>query len=466
MRILFFVLGGLFLATANAAGLPASVVQALRVAGVPQDAVGVMVQQVDGNKPLVLHNASLAMNPASTMKLLTTSAALELLGPAYTWHTDVMAATPGKDGVLDGDLILKGSGDPALTLERFWALLHTLRQQGLREIRGDLVLDRSVFEPLPADPGGFDGQPDRAYNVVPDALLVNFKATRFNFMPNGSNIQIIADPALPQVEIINRIQSSPAVCEDWKEHLTRTIQRDGERVILTFGGHYPLSCGEKALELSVLDNNSYVVQLFQQYWRELGGTFNGTVKLGVAPANAQLLAQSVSLPLSDAVRMINKNSNNVMARQLLLTLGAEQGGAPGNVQKGVEAIHRWLSARGGDFSELIMENGAGLSRNERISPQHLGELLLRSWRSPTMPELMSSLPIAGVDGTMQRRLNDRAVAGQAHIKTGSLDGVKSMAGYVLDAKGRRWVVVFVVNHPKAAAARDAMDALLEWVYAR
>lgn len=466
MRILLFILSSLLLASAEAASLPAPVVQALRVAGVPQDAVGVMVQQVDGNKPLVLHNASRAMNPASTMKLLTTSAALELLGPAYTWHTDVMATAPIKDGVLGGDIILKGTGDPALTLERFWALLHGLRQQGLRDIRGDLVLDRSAFEPVPADPAGFDGQPDRAYNVLPDALLVNFKAIRFDFVPNGTAIQVVADPALPQVQIVNRIQPSPATCEDWKEHLTRTVQYENNQVMLTFGGHYPVACGEKALELSVLDNNSYIAQLFQQYWRELGGTFNGTVKLGEAPVNAQLLSQSVSLPLSDVVRLINKNSNNVMARQLLLTLGAEQGGVPGNVQKGTDAIHRWLAAKGGDFNELVIENGAGLSRNERISPQHLGELLLRAWRSPTMPELMSSLPIAGVDGTMQRRLNDSAVTGRAHIKTGSLDGVKSMAGYVLDAKGRRWVVVFVVNHPKAAAAREAMDALLEWVYAR
>ena len=464
MRIVAFMIFWLAMQPALSAGLPVPVAKALREAGIPQESAGILVQQVDSSKPLISHNASHSMNPASTMKLLTTAAALDLLGPAYTWHTGVLTTASLKDGVLEGDLIVKGGGDPALTLERFWALLHDLRQQGVREIRGDVLLDSSYFAVPLADTGSFDGQPDRAYNALPDALLVNFKATRFVFKSENGQVNIAADPDLPQLRVNNRVQPSPALCEDWKEHLTRTAQRDGEIVTLTFSGHYPLACGEKVLELSVLENTSYVGQLFQQYWRELGGTLTGTVKPGGGPANAGLLTQSVSLPLADVVRLVNKFSNNVMARQLLLTLGAEQGGVPGSVDKGVQAIQRWLAAKGNEWPELVLENGAGLSRNERISPQHLGNLLLQAWRSPNMPELMSSLPIVAVDGTMQHRLNDSAVAGQAHIKTGSLDGVKSMAGYLLDAKGRRWVVVCMVNHANASAARAAMDALLDWLY--
>jgi len=426
--------------------------------------VGVMVQQVDTASPVILHNAGRAMNPASTMKLLTTSAALELLGPAYTWHTDVLSTAKLQDGVLDGDLNIKGYGDPAMTQERFWALLHDLRAQGVREIRGDVVLDRSFFDVPASDPGDFDGQSDRAYNVLPDALLVNFKATRFIFQPDGERVKLIADPNLPQLQIINQIQASAAACGSWKEGITRSVQNDAENVSVTLAGDYPLSCGEKTLELSLFDSTSYTSQLFGQYWRETGGSLQGKVRVGEVPPNARLLAQSVSLPLADIIRLVNKNSNNVMARQILLTLGAEKGGAPGNVEKGVAAIHAWLIANGGDFNELVVENGAGLSRNERISTQHLGELLLRAWRHATMSELMSSLPIAGVDGTMALRLRNSSAVGQAHIKTGSLDGVKSMAGYMLDAEGRRWVVVFMVNHAKASFSREAMDALLEWVY--
>jgi D-alanyl-D-alanine carboxypeptidase/D-alanyl-D-alanine-endopeptidase (penicillin-binding protein 4) len=464
MRLIFLLFISLLVSPAWAAGLPAAVAKALRAAGIPQEAVGVMVQQVDSTKPLILHNADRAMNPASTMKLLTTSAALGLLGPAYTWHTDILSAASVQDEALEGDLIIKGYGDPALTLERFWALLHELRLQGVREIRGDVVLDSSYFDAPLSDPGDFDGQSDRAYNAVPDALLVNFKATRLIFQPDGERIKITADPDLPQLQIINRIQPSPALCEDWKEHVTRTLQRDGETVSITLAGNYPLACGEKSLELGLVDGTSYTAQLFNQYWHDLSGSLKGKVRAGSAPPNARLLAQSVSLTVADVIRLVNKNSNNVMARQILLTLGAEQGGAPGTVDKGAAAIHAWLAAGGGDFKELVIENGAGLSRNERISPQHLGELLLRVWHSPGMPELMSSLPIAAVDGTMLLRLRNSEVAGKAHIKTGSLDGVKSMAGYVMDERGRRWAVVFMVNHPQASASGAAMDALLEWVY--
>jgi D-alanyl-D-alanine carboxypeptidase/D-alanyl-D-alanine-endopeptidase (penicillin-binding protein 4) len=464
MRYWILCLLSLFISPVWAAGLPASVIKALYEAGVPQNAVGVMVQQVDSDKPLILHNAGRAMNPASTMKLLTTSAALGLLGPAYTWHTDALSTANLQDGVLDGDLVIKGYGDPALTLERFWALLHDLRAQGVREIRGDLVLDSSFFEVPAADPGDFDGQADRAYNALPDALLVNFKATRFVFRSNEGRIELTADPSLPQLHVINQIKASPTACGDWKKRITRSVQRDADNVSVTFGGYYAPACGEKSLELSTFDATSYVAQLFGQYWQELGGSLKGTVKVGITPPHARLLAQSVSLPMADVIRLVNKNSNNVMARQILLTVGAERGSVPGNVDKGATAIHAWLTANGGDFNELVLENGAGLSRNERISPQHLGDLLLRTWRSPTMPELMSSLPIAAVDGTMALRLRNSLVAGQAHIKTGSLDAVKAMAGYVLDAQGRRWVVVFVVNHANAEVSGAAMDALLEWVY--
>ncbi len=464
MRYWIACFAALMMTPVWALGLPVSVSKALRDAGIDADAVGVMVQQVDSVKPLILQNAGHAMNPASTMKLLTTSAALELLGPAYTWHTDLLSAAKLQDGVLDGDLYIKGYGDPALTQERFWALLHDLRVNGVREIHGNLILDHGFFDVPEADPGDFDGQSDRAYNALPDALLVNFKATNFIFRPDGDRIRVIADPDMPALQIINKVQAGNVACDNWKDNITRVIQHQGSEVSVTFSGDYALACGEKSLELSLFDSTSYTAQLFAQYWRELGGSVQGITKSGETPPTARLLARSVSLPVADVVRLVNKNSNNVMARQILLTLGAEHGGAPGNVDNGAAAIHAWLIANGGDFNELVIENGAGLSRNERISTQHMGELLLRAWRHASMPELMSSLPIAGVDGTMALRLRNSSAAGQAHIKTGSLDGVKSMAGYMLDAQGRRWVVVFMVNHAKAAASREAMDALLEWVY--
>jgi D-alanyl-D-alanine carboxypeptidase/D-alanyl-D-alanine-endopeptidase (penicillin-binding protein 4) len=191
----------------HADGLPAPVSTALKAAGVPADAVAVFVQRADQNKPLLVQHADQPMNPASTMKLLTTYAGLEILGPAYTWRTEFHSSVPVQGDVLNGDLILKGYGDPALTLENFWNLVRALRQKGVREIRGDLILDRGYFEEVKGDPALFDGEPYRAYNAGPDALLVNFKSTRFRFSGDAQSgkVAIAVDPDLPQLKVINNI---------------------------------------------------------------------------------------------------------------------------------------------------------------------------------------------------------------------------------------------------------------------
>jgi len=448
--------------------LPAPVQQALRSANIPADAVSVFVQQVDRNTPLIAHRADQALNPASTMKLVTTYAGLELLGPAYTWNTELVTAGEMQDDVLKGDLILKGYGDPAMTLENFWDLLRALRHKGIREIRGNLVLDRGYFEPQPYDAGAFDGEPYRAYNAGPDALLVNFKATRFDFNGDSTSGKVIitADPTLPQLTIVNQLNLSQVPCADWKDRLGYKVARNGNNVTVTFGGSYSVACGEKSLDLSLFDESVYLFELFKQLWREQGGSFNGSLQNASAPDNAHLLVRATSPPLADVIRLINKYSNNVMARQLLLTIAAEKSGQPGNIANGGQAIRNWLAAKQLDYPELVLDNGAGLSREARISPRHLASLLLVAYNSPVMPELMSSLPVVAVDGTMEQRMKASAVAGRGHFKTGSLDGTRAMAGYLLDAKHRRWVIVFMVNHPRAAASRSAQDALLEWLYTR
>ncbi len=465
LRLLFTVFL-LALALTARAELPAPVLQALQAGGVPSDAVALFVQRVDQAQPRLEHRADVSMNPASAMKLLTTYAGLELLGPAYTWRTQAYVSAPVRDGVLHGDLILKGYGDPAMTLESFWNLLRSLRQKGLREIRGNLLLDRSYFEALEFDPGAFDGDPYRAYNTGPDALLVNFNAARFLFAADVKNgkVSVLADPDLPHVRVVNQLQTGDAHCGDWKNKLDYKLQREAESLTLTFAGSYSLICGEKELELSLPDASMTVFHLFKRLWQEQGGTLLGQVRAGEVPTGALRLVQADSPALADVVRLINKNSNNLMARQLLISIGAERLGAPGNAIRGSQAVQEWLTGKGLHFPELVIENGSGLSRNERISARHLGELLLAAYASPVMPELMSSLPVVAVDGTLKKRLQGSDVAGRAHLKGGSLDGVRTLAGYVLDARGRRWAVVFMVNHAAAAGSKAAQDALLEWLY--
>jgi D-alanyl-D-alanine carboxypeptidase/D-alanyl-D-alanine-endopeptidase (penicillin-binding protein 4) len=406
------------------------------------------------------------MNPASTMKLVTTYAALELLGPTYTWKTEAYAAGSLDSGVLNGDLILKGYGDPKFTLENFWLLLRRLRALGLREIHGDLVLDRSYFEPAEYDAAKFDGEPLRAYNVAPDALLLNFKAVRFLFAPDAGRkiVAVVAEPRPAGLDFTAAVRATDGPCGDWRAGIKADFENNGASARANFTGSMPASCGEHYWNASLLAQPNYVYGVFRQLWEELGGSIDGRWKDGPVPAAAKLLAASESATNAELVRDINKFSNNVMARQLFLTLGAEVLKLPGRGDRSARVVQSWLAEKKLDFPELVLENGSGLSRQERISAGSMGRLLLAAWHSAVMPELMSSLPLVAFDGTMRRRLRFESIAGQAHIKTGSLSDAHTLAGYVLDRRGRRRVVVMFINHANAAAGQPAQDALLEWVY--
>lgn len=446
------------------AELPAPVSEALVENGVPLNSVSVFVQRVDAPEAIIQHESSRALNPASTMKLLTTYAGLELLGPAYRWRTEMYTDGKLEDGVLHGSLILKGYGDPDLMAEDFWRMLNSLRQVGVKDIRGDLVLDLSYFSATNIDAGSFDNEPYRAYNAVPSALVVNLNSTSLGFSPEAAGVSIKPDPDLPEIKVINRLKLTQSACGDWKNKLLYSIEPQPEGVAVTLNGVYAVDCGNKYLDLSLFDDAAYTFNLFRKIWPQLGGSFEGKLKLGTAPENAVKLLEQGSPTLADVIRRINKYSNNLMARQLLLTIAAEREGSPGTESKGDIAIHKWLTDKGMDFPELVIENGAGLSRIGRISAQHLGEMLVNAYASPVMPELLSSLPILAVDGTTARRSKTSAAQGRAHLKTGSLSGVRSIAGYVLDQAGRRWVVVFMANDPRAAFTKAAQDKLLDWVY--
>jgi len=453
---------------AKAAQLPGPVAAALARAGIAQGAAAFYVHEIGTPRPLLAIGAERPLNPASTIKLITTYAALEILGPAYTWPTEVYAEGELNRGVLTGDLILKGYGDPKLTLENFWLLLRDLRARGVREIRGDLVLDRSHFAPETARATGIDDKPMRPYNTAPDALLLNFKSVRVQFLPDpvARALRIIAEPDLPQVDIVNNIVLDHGRCGYWEARLVHDLEDRATAARLRFAGKYAADCGERERYFSVLGPSEYAHSLFTVLWRELGGTFNGRVREREVGSDARLLSTWKSQPLADTVRDINKFSNNVMARQLFLTLGAAADGAPATTGKSVRAVRRWLEEKDLAFPELVLENGAGLSRTERLSARSLGQLLLAAYRSPLMPELVASLPLVAYDGTMKERAENDPVAGRAHIKTGSLDDVRAIAGYLLDARGRHTVVVFMVNHQNAHNAHAVEDVLLGWVYRR
>ena len=459
---------GLFAALARAE-LPASVLQALAAAQIPPASVAVVVQPVDGAPPLIEHNAARAMNPASVMKLLTTYAALDLLGPAHVWATTAWADGAPVNGALAGNLYLKGSGDPRFAIEHLWALLRQLRVRGVERIDGDIVLDASAFALVEHDPAVFDSKPMRPYNVGPNALLINFQALRFTLQPGGGEMRVLMETPSDGLRVDNRLRLVAGPCDaDWKDRIALRLlsEADGQR--LEISGSYAAQCGEQALNLAPLPPLAQAGGLIRALWRELGGALRGDVRHGRVPPGAAALARHESPPLAEIVRDINKFSNNVMARQLFLSLGgeAEEGGPPASLERAGQRLGEWLARRRLVFPELVVDNGSGLSRRERISADSLNRLLQDAWRNPLMPEFIASLPLTGIDGTMKKRLNGSAPAGRAHIKTGTLEGVKSAAGYALDADGRIHAVTMLINDPRASAGAPAIDALLIWIAER
>ncbi len=454
-------------AKAHSDTLPAPVLQALLKAQVPPSAISVKVSRLpstatSASLTRLAHLAAEPRNPASVMKLITTYAGLSLLGPEYVWPNRVYAEGPLQDGVLMGNLILRGSGDPKLVLERLQAMMRQLQAAGVREVRGDIVLDRSVFDVTHrSEP--FDDEPLRPYNVSPDGLLLNFKAVVYSFRPEPGTgkAHVRYEPPLAGFDAPTELPLAGGPCNDWRRQLRADFS---QTATVRFAGSYPASCGERPWPVAYPAPEQYAPKVIQALWQEAGGRLGGQVRYGPLPPQARLLLDAPSLPLGEVIADINKFSNNVMAQQLFLTLSSELG-SPGRFEASRLRVSRWWRDRFPGLPEPVLENGSGLSRDERSTAQALSVLLQSAHASPHAQVFQASLSVAGVDGTTQRlreRLPGSPLIGQAWLKTGSLRDVASVAGYVQGQSGVRYSVVAIVNHPNANQARPALDALLEW----
>ena len=491
--------------TAQAQALPASVAEALQRAGVQAADHGTVVLPIEAGPPLVLHNPTMGFNPASTMKLVTTHAALDLLRPDYRWQTQVHMRGVLRGDVLEGDLVLRGSGDPKLVIEDLKALIDTLRQRGLREIKGRLVIDDSLYELAEGAGDAIDGDRSQPYNVMPHAAMMNFKAVKLTVMPAAGRTQIAVDPPLGRIDLINAIKPVQGPCRHGIQGLrvgeivgggkrptgssavsatsaaAPTAQaRDASaasglnappRTAIQVSGPYSVSCGEQSNMVAVLDHREFIEALFAAAWEAAGGRWEGeaVIERHVDPALPVLARWQSERTLVDVVRDVNKFSNNVMARHLMLQASisgpAQVPTRPATLERARTTLNQWLERRGLRSPEFVIDNGSGLSRRERISAQSLARVLIDASRSEHGEIFQASLPVAGQDGTMRNRLKAEPVAGQAWIKTGSLNDVRSIAGYVRAHSGRLYAVVMLVNGPRAPGSGPAQDALLRWVHA-
>lgn len=448
--------------------LPPGVERVLSGHGISPDEFSILVVALDSGEPILSHEPDTPRNPASVMKLVTTWTALERLGPAYTWPTEIYFLDDFDGRTLYGDLGIKGHGDPFLVVEEVWKMLRALRRVGLEDIEGGLLLDGSYFDVSDPPPGEFDGMPYRTYNVRPSALLANFKAVRFQFFadPNEGRVRIEMDPELSNLEIRNRLKLVEGPCRGYQAGVSFNMMDAEKNNRIIFEGEFPARCSAYGFSRTVLDHETYLFGLFDELWGELGGAIHGGLETGAIPEDANLVMTWRSPPLAEVIRSINKNSNNVMTRQLLLTLGAEHREPPGSTAKGIEVVHELLGEKGLDDGSLTMVNGAGLSREARISPRMLVDILREAAGGVYAPEFIASLSLAGLDGTTRGRFDEDSGNGVMHVKTGRLDHVSALAGYAHAGDGRTYVLAIMVNAEDAhrGPGQELEEAVMRWLH--
>ncbi len=434
--------------------------------GLPDYAWGVVVLPIpsDGKIPAQLRGAALnpqlPMNPASIMKLVTTRAALGLLGPDYRHKTRIATTGRLEAGVLKGDIFFQGGGDPKLVTEDLVEIARQLRGIGIERIEGSVVIDGSRFAEPEVDPGAFDGKPLSAYNVGPHAAMVNFKALKVSVWPLASGkVSVATEPRIPQAEIVNRVKPVAGGCR-----ASNVQARMDERSQLLVTGSMGRRCNGADFYVAVLDHARFSFNAFKAAWEDAGGSLQATLASGPTPAGARILVDWQSpRPLIELVADINKMSNNPMTRNLFLNLSAERG-MTATREASARLVKDYLRSRGLDFPELVLDNGSGLSRKERIAPENLARLLVQGLYAQDAPDWIQTLPVVGAEGTVRQRFRDSELQGRAWLKTGALEDVRGLAGYLVSASGKWVVLVLLVNHPEAFKARASLDALVKWVH--
>jgi len=440
--------------------LSPKVQQAIKANKLQDSALSLVTIPLDGPGTSTVFNADVSVNPASTMKLVTTYAALELLGPTFQWKTEFFTDGTLSHGVLNGNLYLKGGGDPKLNMEKLWLLMRDLRANGVRTITGDLVLDRSHFvQPnLPQfdDDGGDLNKP---FLVKPDALMVNLKALRFVARNDGGSVSVSVEPPIAKVRVDNQVKA--VASRQCTGDVRYSPVTDADGVTVTITGQLGEGCNSQTY-LSLLDHPTYTAGAVRAIWGELGGVIQGRDRVENVPKSARLLARAFSPDLVEVIRDINKYSNNTMAQQLFLSIGAQfRTDADGDDARAAQrVIRQWLARKGLTAPHLVMENGSGLSRAERVSTREMAALLQAAWKSPYAAEFMSSMPLVGMDGTMRKRLKRTAMMGEGHIKTGTLNTVRAIAGFSRDDNGTTWAVAAILNDPKPWGAGAILDQVL------
>lgn len=419
---------------------------------------GVVIQSLETGEFLYRRNESKSLMPASNLKILTTATALCMLGPNYRYMTRLVTNGTKENNVLKGDLIIKGSGDPTFPKKYRNDSLHTLfaswidslKQAGITEVTGDIIGDDNCFDDQGMGIGWSWDDETYWYAAPTSGLSYNDNCVDLSVSPGeyvGSSARITLNPKTNYVELKNNIRTVPP---DSLQNLDY-FRKSGTEVINAFGT-IPINGNTRVESISIDNPTLYTVSVFKEMLEASGIKVNGSAKDidDVKPRKEfttiyQTINSSTSPPLSEIIKTINKKSHNLYAEQVLKTLGKELGGS-GTANRAVEIEKKFLSNVGMDPDKLIIVDGSGLSRLDLITPMQISTLLGYMYRHKYWKEFYNSLPIAGVDGTLENRMKNSRAANNVRAKTGYINYVRALSGYVTTKDGEMFTFAMMANN--------------------
>ncbi|MDE2056677.1 MAG: D-alanyl-D-alanine carboxypeptidase/D-alanyl-D-alanine-endopeptidase [Betaproteobacteria bacterium] len=448
----------------NAEGLPQPLATLLKDLNIPEEHVGLIVQKVGAPTPLLSLNKDKQYQPASVIKIVTAYSSLSLLGPNYAWLTSIHGELD-KHSQLVGDLVVQAQGDPLLTLENWSQLWRELYLLGVHEIHGNIIIDNARYQINYQDPNLFDHQGDRVYNLVPHPLTIDFDRFALNITPINHSIYVNSNFNWPDTVIVNEVKPVDLPCpHDVEESIQVFAQQQGDQTHIHVTGEWPISCGIGQLSRRLLPNERVISSSIVQIWQQLGGKFDGKIIFNQSYKKLPELVSNHSLPLFVLIPLMDKYSNNVIARMIYLSVGNPDATQKTSFEQAEKNIRDFLQRKGIDTKPLVIKNGSGLSRESSLSPQFLNSLLQVIWQDPLGHEVIASLPLMGSEGTLIRKQTNSFEINKMYLKTGTLKSVKAVAGYVQTKKGQWYTVTCLINDDNAATSMPFIHRLLDWIY--